>query len=299
MKYVVRGLDICTSPSHGNFYIWGYPRENMTCIAPTITHIVGSTELGIHVSGNGEVLEVAAGSTIMVQCTGHGDPAPSIQWSFPFATADEIVVEPNTNRTVLRTTSHYELKRIRLDQSGLYKCVAANIQGTTDAYIQVNVRPDMTLPHTPEPPFRFTITPTTRSISSHSKKTPEPPTPTPVPTITTKPDGASFKEPTPGGQIEDDSGSSDDKVKYTVVGVGIVVVFITLIVLIVVIVYVYKARQRAYQRTYDVQERLSELNYPTVQGMTNGEVVNGHAQLSRLDSEVSTRSTTPFGLSHA
>ena len=156
MKYVVRGFDLCSSPGQETFYIWGHPREEFACHPPTITHIIGSSELGPHASGNEQVLEVAPGSTLMLQCSAQGDPAPAVQWAFPFATADEVVIEPNTNRSVLRTSSHYQLKDIRMDQSGKYKCVASNVQGTAEAYIQINVRGDMTLPYTPGPPVPFT-----------------------------------------------------------------------------------------------------------------------------------------------
>ena len=286
-NYVVTGFDICSSPGPGHLYIWGQPKDEFVCTEPTITHIVGSSELGVHTSGNGMVMEVAPGSTIMLQCSGKGDPAPVLQWNFPFATADEVVIEPNTNRSVLRTSSHYQLKDIRLDQSGQYKCVASNVQGTTEAYIQINVLPHMTLPHTPGPPVpSSTSSPTQRSMTTSGK------------TSTQKPDGNSSEEPTSGNQIQADGGA-DEKVKVTVIGVGVAVIVITLIVLVVVIVYVYKARQRAYQRTYAVQNKLGDAKYPGMDGMSNGDVQNGHTPLERLDSEVSTKSTTPFGLSHA
>ena len=287
MKYVVRGFDLCSSPGQETYYIWGQPREEMACHPPTITHIIGSSELGPHASGNEQVLEVAPGSTIMLQCSAQADPAPSIQWVFPFATADEVVIEPNTNRSVLRTSSHYQLKDIRFHQSGQYKCVASNVQGTAEGYIQINVREDMTLPYTPGPPIPFTTTTTAAPSASETRPT-KPTSPKPNDNI---------ENPTLGNQVKADDGGSDDKVKYTVIGVGVGVVIITLIVLIVVIVYVYKARQRAYQRTYDVRARVEEgAKNPGMDGMTNGEMANGHTQLSRLDSQAS---TTPFGLSDA
>ncbi len=286
LKFVVRGLDLCSSP--GNVYLWGVPREEFACLAPTITHIIGGTEMGGHANGNAQVLDVAPGSTIMLQCTGHGDPAPELQWSFPFGSHDQVVVEPNINRTVLITTSHYELKQIRLDQAGQYKCQASNIQGQTEAYIQVNVRADMTLPHIPSPPTRPPSTPPTTP--------PLPTTQSPEQKSTTPKSGSNQ------GKSENQvagSGGSNHNVKYTVVGVGLGILLITLIVLAAVIIYVYKARQRAYQRTYAVQERLGELNYPSVGGMNNTDVANGHTAIERMDSEMSTKSTAPFGLSHA
>ena len=289
-NYVVRGFDICSSPGPGNLYIWGQPKDEFVCTQPSITHIVASSELGPHVSGNGMVMEVAPGSTIMLQCSGKGDPAPVLQWNFPFATADEVVIEPDTNRTVQRSSSHYQLTDIRLNQSGQYKCVASNVQGTTEAYIQINVRQDMTLPHTPGPPGQSTVTPTQRSLSTSEKTSGQE---TPTPPATPKPDGRSSEEPTSGNRVQGDGGS-DGNVKFTVIGVGGAVIVITIIVLVVVIVYVYKARQRAYQKTYDVQNRLNDAKYPGVDEMTNGEIQNGHTPLERLDSQVSTNSTTPL-----
>ena len=276
MRFVVQGFNHCV----GNTYIWALPREELACSPPHISHIIGSTEVGGHASGDGAILDVAPGTMVMLQCTGQADPAPMIQWSFPYSTAEEVVVEPNPNRTITRTSSYYELKQIRLGQSGQFKCVASNMQGTAEAHIQVNVRADLILP-----PTRPT---------------------TPTPTLPPKPPNSNTntgtnkdgEKPPTDNQVATTS-ESDNSVKYTVIGVGVAVVVITLIVLIVVVVYVYKARQRAYQRTYGVQERLSELKYPAVDGMGNGDVSNGHPPVGRMDSSVSATSTTPFGLSHA
>ena len=91
--------------------------------------------------------------------------------------------------------------------------------------------------------------------------------------------------------VRHESSSTDNKIRNTVIGVGVAVIVITLIVLIVVIIYVYKSRQRAYNRKYDIQERLSELNYNDIESSlaaNNGGVSNGR---------ISSASTTPFGLS--
>ena len=44
-RYVVRGLDVCATP-RPNQYIWGLPREEFTCEAPRITHIIGKVYIG-------------------------------------------------------------------------------------------------------------------------------------------------------------------------------------------------------------------------------------------------------------
>ncbi len=84
--------------------------------------------------------------SIMLQCTGRSDPAPTLQWYFPAVIHDEVVVEPSLNRTDLTTTSYYRLKGIRADQSGLYRCEAQNLVSTAEAHIEVIVNENMTIP---------------------------------------------------------------------------------------------------------------------------------------------------------
>ena len=134
---------------------------DMTCMQPSITNIKGSTDYGTAVQGSGAILEVPLNVSIMLQCSGNGDPAPTLQWYFPPEVHDEVVVEPNMNRTDLITTSYYKLKEIRLDQSGQFKCLAYNSINQTEAYIEVIVRENMTIP-TAEP---FVPTQNTASIN--------------------------------------------------------------------------------------------------------------------------------------
>ena len=121
---------------------------DMTCIQPSITNIKGSTDYGTEVQGSGAILEVPLNVSIMLQCTGNGDPAPILQWYFPPEVHDEVEVEPSINRTDLITTSYYKLKGIRLDQSGQFRCSAYNTVNRTEAYIEVIVRENMTIPTT-------------------------------------------------------------------------------------------------------------------------------------------------------
>ena len=120
--------------------------QDMICKEPTISGIKGSTDYGTVVEGNGGILEVPVNAIIMLQCTGQADPAPTLQWYFPASIPDEVVVEPNINRTDKITASYYRLKGIRMDQSGQYRCSAFNIVNITDAYIDVIVRQNMTIP---------------------------------------------------------------------------------------------------------------------------------------------------------
>ena len=120
--------------------------EDMICKEPQITNLKGSTEYGAVAQGNGTILEVPVNVSIMLQCVGNGDPAPILQWYFPPEVHDEVVVEPNLNRTDLITTSYYKLKGIRLEQSGQFKCSAYNNVHQTAAYIEVVVRENMTIP---------------------------------------------------------------------------------------------------------------------------------------------------------
>lgn len=119
---------------------------DLICKPPSISGLKGSTDFGAVVQGTSAIMEVPVNVSIMLQCTGKGDPAPTLQWYFPSEVHDEVVVEPNINRTDLVTTSYYRLKGIRLDQSGQYRCYAYNIVNTTDAYIEVIVRENMTIP---------------------------------------------------------------------------------------------------------------------------------------------------------
>ena len=121
--------------------------SDMTCVQPSITKIKGSTDYGSEVHGRGAILEVPVNVSIMLQCSGNGDPAPTLQWYFPPEVRDEVEVEPN-NRSDMITTSYYKLKGIRLDQSGQFKCSAYNIINRTEAYIEVIVRENMTIPTT-------------------------------------------------------------------------------------------------------------------------------------------------------
>ena len=123
---------------------------DMTCVQPSITNIKGSTDYGTAVQGSGAILEVPLNVTITLQCSGNGDPAPTLRWYFPPEVHDEVEVEPNINRTDLITTSYYKLKGIRLEQSGKFKCSAYNSINRTEAYIEVIVRENMTIP-TAEP----------------------------------------------------------------------------------------------------------------------------------------------------
>ena len=136
---------VCRSPV-ANTDIRTIDNEDLICKSPSITGVKGSTDYGVSVEGTGAVLEVPVNVSIMLQCTGRGDPAPTLLWHFPPEVQDEVVVEPSINRTDLLTKSYYKLKRIRLDQSGNYSCSAYNIINSTDAYIKVIVRENMTIP---------------------------------------------------------------------------------------------------------------------------------------------------------
>ncbi len=136
---------ICSSPV-ANTDMRTIDETVMTCTNPNITGIKGSTDYGTVAEGSGAVLLVPVNVSIMLQCTGKSDPAPTLQWSFPPSIPDEVVVEPNINRTDIMTTSYYKLKGIRSDQSGQYRCNALNKVNRTEAFIQVIVDENMTIP---------------------------------------------------------------------------------------------------------------------------------------------------------
>jgi len=73
----------------------------------------------------------------MLSCLAEGDPAPEVAWRSP--TNDRIGVSPPSDRKQTRTHAFWELRNVRIAQSGWYSCNATNAAGTRTGYTYLHV----------------------------------------------------------------------------------------------------------------------------------------------------------------
>lgn len=78
--------------------------------------------------------KLSPGESFVLHCSAAGNPVPEIRWSFngqPLIETNRIFLE-NQN-----TELHGE--HVKLSEAGVYRCIAENIHGTTDASVHVDV----------------------------------------------------------------------------------------------------------------------------------------------------------------
>lgn len=76
-------------------------------------------------------------SRVMLSCLAEGDPAPEVVWRSP--TNDWIGLNPPLDRRRTRTPAFWELRHVRIGQSGWYSCEATNLVGSRTGYTYLHV----------------------------------------------------------------------------------------------------------------------------------------------------------------
>ncbi|KAJ2945335.1 hypothetical protein O0L34_g9427 [Tuta absoluta] len=127
---------------HGfNFIATEKDAGSYTCMATNELGTANKT-VELHIFGPATIdppeesrLEVKVGEHQKLKCNVHGNPKPEVQWVF-------YSMNPNIASKTIRSNgddNELLLKRVQIDDSGIYTCVATNVGGSSNITYEVDV----------------------------------------------------------------------------------------------------------------------------------------------------------------
>jgi hypothetical protein len=120
-RVLVRGAD-CYTPTRDHV-LYVNDRE-FVCSRPTLLDIT-------------QTRNVSERASMTMQCSGRGDPAPTITWQSP--DGETVETPPSPNKSVLTNTGVLMISSTRLDDAGIYRCTMKNPAGNVTALVTVDI----------------------------------------------------------------------------------------------------------------------------------------------------------------